>query len=443
MESFESSGAAKRRRLTCRAMPADGVVKKERSAEHEVGSESSEEGKMERYDLRLQLMRQIEDMENHIRRLADCDRQESVMAEEASFEKPEVADSVKVRNEPSVEQEIRLKTPQIGRMDMDFWDPPVSGAGRSRAFDANGLRRLSSAGGSHAAQGVEVFEFVAVANKEARSRDKKSKGAPVAMAMAAAERPFLLAAEQKPAERRRYKLAKQSGVRDIRWSTRAFAWAVHFPKVDSEGKFISWTSRRFAVKKFMISGCTEAEADAAALEAAKAFRTELVENGILREPKLDPNFTSEVPGVFWQKSQKKWMVEVHVQVHLRKRTRIRGCFNEKAAAEAKALELREKHGLQGQMKPVPTLANRYAGLPVLHPKVPYPGVKWNVQEQQWHAKCQVGGAHRNFRVKPKDHSEAELERSFEVAVAWKKKQEKEKQGKAVKPKAKPRKNQRR
>ena len=39
-------------------------------------------------------------------------------------------------------------------------------------------------------------------------------------------------------------------------------------------------------------------------------------------------------------------------------------------------------------------------------------------------------------MKPKDHSEAELERSFKVAVAWKKKQEKVKNGKAVKPKVK-------
>ena len=91
------------------------------------------------------------------------------------------------------------------------------------------------------------------------------------------------------------------------------------------------------------------------------------------------------------------------------------------------------------MKPVPTLANRYAGLPVFHPKVPYPGVKWNVREQKWRATCYVGGSNKNFMVKPKDHSEAVLERSFKVAVQWKKKQEKKKQGKAVKPKAKPRK----
>ena len=82
------------------------------------------------------------------------------------------------------------------------------------------------------------------------------------------------------------------------------------------------------------------------------------------------------------------------------------------------------------MKPVATLANRFAGLPVFQPKVPYPGVKWNVQEQKWHAFCRVGGALRNFRVKPKDHAEAELERSFKVAVAWKKKYETKKKRKA-------------
>jgi hypothetical protein len=141
-----------------------------------------------------------------------------------------------------------------------------------------------------------------------------------------------------------------------------------------------------------------------------------------------------VLGVCWSKSHKKW----EVQVSPNKRNRIwGGRFTEKAAAEAKARELREKHGLQLQVKPVPTLAN----LPVFRPKVPYPGVKWNVREQQWRARCQVGGAQRHFRVKPKDHSEVELERSFNAAVRWRKKHEKEKKGKVVKPKAKSGKNQ--
>ena len=37
-----------------------------------------------------------------------------------------------------------------------------------------------------------------------------------------------------------------------------------------------------------------AEADAAALEAAKAFPAELVKQGVLKEPKPVDNFTSEV-----------------------------------------------------------------------------------------------------------------------------------------------------
>ena len=74
----------------------------------------------------------------------------------------------------------------------------------------------------------------------------------------------------------------------------------------------------------------------------------------------------------------------------------------------------------------------------------YPAVNWEQRSQQWHAHCRVSGVQQNFRVKPKDHSEAELERSFQVAVAWRKKQEKEKEkeGKAVKSKAKPGKKQR-
>ena len=79
----------------------------------------------------------------------------------------------------------------------------------------------------------------------------------------AAEHPLLAAMEQKAP----YKLAKQSGVQNIWWGTGA-----KFPKLDSKGKILRWTNREFSVKKFMVPGCTEAEADAAALEAAKAFR---------------------------------------------------------------------------------------------------------------------------------------------------------------------------
>ena len=60
-------------------------------------------------DLWLQLKRQTEDMENHIRRLASCDNQDT-----------------------SAGQEMSLESPQMGRMDIDE-DLPISvWAGRSR-----------------------------------------------------------------------------------------------------------------------------------------------------------------------------------------------------------------------------------------------------------------------------------------------------------------------
>eukprot|EP00435_Cladocopium_sp_Y103_P027052 s4743_g6.t1 len=311
-------------------------------------------------------------------------------------------------------------------------------AGHGCAFDENGLRRLSSSGGSAAMQGVEVFESVGLAAEEVKPSDEKMKEE-TPVAVAAAENPLPPCGEQKPSRFLRNNIAKQSGVPNVQWKNPLQAWEVNFPKVDSKGNMIGRTGRVFSVKKFIGPGISEAQADAAALEAAKAFRAELVEKGILSEPKLrDPNFTSEVLGVKWDQKSKKWRVEIRLE---KNRKFIQGgYFTEKAAAEAKALRLQEKDGLQHQVRPVAALSE----LPVFHPKVPYPRVNWSQAEQQWHACCIVGGSTRSFRVRPKDHSEAELDRSFQVAVAWRKKQEKEKEkeGKAVKSKAKPGKKQR-
>ena len=330
-----------------------------------------------------------------------------------------------------------------GQMELDaLWSQLRSDLGEMEHH----ISGLASAGRSHAMQGVDVLESAGLAADEAKSEDQRVKEIPVAEI--AEEHPPPPSGEQKPYVFTRANLAKQSGIPYITWNRRHVAWQVTFPKLDSEGNKISWTNQVFAVKKFVGAGITEAQADAAALEAAKAFHAELVEKGILSEPRpRDPNFTSEVPGVGWKKSMQKWRVEIcpkggEKRIH-------GGYFTEKAAAaEAKALELREKAGVQRRVKPVATLANRYAGLPVFHPKMPYRGVTWRKAEQQWHATCLVGGVLRNFRVKPKDHSEVELERSFKRAVAWRKKQEnerenerenqREKEGKAVKPKAKPR-----
>eukprot|EP00438_Fugacium_kawagutii_P017934 Skav203941 [mRNA] locus=scaffold779:331657:332550:+ [translate_table: standard] len=247
--------------------------------------------------------------------------------------------------------------------------------------------------------------------------------------VASAGEPAAPAEGPKPFQFRRNNLVKQSGVRQVTWNRTMVAWKVNFPTFDSKGKTIGWTCRHFALKKFLVPGRSEAEADAAALEAAKAFRADLVQQGVLSQSKpRDPNFTSEVPGVAWHKGRQKW--EVRIDLKSSKKYIYGGRFTEKAAAEVKALELREQHGLERQVTAVTTLAE----LPVFRPRVPYPGVSWRQGGQQWHAFCWVGGATRNFYIKPKDHSEEELERSFKVAVAWKKKQEKER-AKAKKPKA--------
>ena len=141
-----------------------------------------------------------------------------------------------------------------------------------------------------------------------------------------------------------------------------------FPNVDSKGKRFSRTNRKFSVKNFMGPGISEAQADAAALEAAKAFHAELVEKGILSEPKQkDPNFTSEVPGVRWKKSAAKvagtdrpkgWQEDDS-----------RRLLHREGGGRGQGLGARRRrHGLQRQVKPVATLSE----LPVFHPKVPLP-----------------------------------------------------------------------
>ena len=324
---------------------------------------------------------------------------------------------------------------------MKMWpwmrDLPTSvWAGRGWAFDENGLRRLTSTGGSGAMQGVEVFESVGAAADELKPqgavvREAASAAPHAALPVASAEGP-------KPTKFRRDNLVKQSGVQGVGWNATCQAWQISFPTLDSRGRKTGMACRMFSIKKFMVNGRSEAEADAAALEAAKAFRAELVRTGIVKESKEpDSNFTSDVPGVVWNNHDKKWQVQIYLKKSNPKEPRKTisgGRFTEKAAAEAEALRLRELRGLEREVKAVSTLS----ALPVFEPKVPYSGVRWEQRSQQWHAKCSVGGAQRNFYIKPTDHSVAELERSFQVAVAWRKRQEKEKEKeKTAKSKAKP------
>ena len=296
--------------------------------------------------------------------------------------------------------------------------PTCLWAGHGWAFDGTSLRRLSTAGGSDAMQGVEVWDSVGKGPDEVKPVEEISKE--VASGAAAGVGPGGMAeTTAKPNRFKRDNSAKQSGVPNVKWNRTLFAWEVKFLRSDKKGKRQGTTNCVFSLGKFMKQGLSEAEAEVAALEAAKAFRSELVRQGILKEPKpMDPNFTSEVPGVDWHKQKKKWRVRL---CPAGKKRIYGGCFTEKAAAEAKALELAKEHGLERRVKAV----GSFSELPIFKPKVPYPRVRWEQRSQQWHACCRVDGTTRNFYAKPKDHSEVELEASFQKAVAWKKKQEKE------------------
>ena len=304
--------------------------------------------------------------------------------------------------------------------------PTCIWAGHGWAYDANsGLRRLSSAGGGDAMQGVEVWESIGTGPEEVDSKVEVATGGAVTRPLVETGAVPQLA--QTPSRIQRHNVAKQSGVPGVNWNGSMWAWEVRCPKLDARGKIIGTGGRAFSVSSFMKQGLTEDEADAAALEAAKAFRAELVRQGLLKEPKAkDPQFTSDVVGVTWNKALKKWRVELAPKQAKGKEGPKKihgGLFTDKAAAEAKALELAEAHGLQSSVRAV----GRFEELHQVQPKVPYPGVKWELAEQQWHAQIYVVGSNRHFRVKPKDFSEAELERSFQEAVAWRKKQEKEKE----------------
>ena len=186
--------------------------------------------------------------------------------------------------------------------------PTCIWAGHGWAYDANsGLRRLSSAGGGDAMQGVEVWESIGTGPEEVQSKVEVAMGAVERRLVEPGAMPQLA---QTPSKIMRHNVAKQSGVPGVSWNGSMWAWEVRCPKLDPRGKVVGKTGRAFSIRSFMKQGLTEDEADAAALEAAKAFRADLVRQGLVKEPKAnDPQFTSDVVGVRWDKEKKKWRVQ--------------------------------------------------------------------------------------------------------------------------------------
>ncbi|CAJ1409460.1 unnamed protein product [Effrenium voratum] len=290
-------------------------------------------------------------------------------------------------------------------------------AGRGWAYDEqSGLRRLSCAGGAGAMEGVEVWEAVGTAGQPAAQLPTAGARSAAASRPAGDASRILPGNGVKPAKVLTKQQAKQSGIPNISWQSGLFCWRVDWSE---RSKGASTRHRQqFGISSFMKDGLNEAEAEAAALEAAKAFRAQLVAQGRIKEKLRDQSLSSDVVGVAYKKEQSKWKVEISRPGGGR---RIQGgYFTSKAAAEARALELRQLHGLQ---RSVTASASR-AELPVFQPKAPVPGVCWDRHGQRWWAICS-GKSTKRRGFAPSDHSEAELEKAFSRAVAWLKKQRKE------------------
>ena len=87
-----------------------------------------------------------------------------------------------------------------------------------------------------------------------------------------------------------------SGVPNIGWSKGS--WRVCYSKIEA-GKKIN-TSRQFNFLKYLDEGLGRLEAVAQALEEAKAFRAELVKQGLVRElPQSDPQQLPAKPHMTW------------------------------------------------------------------------------------------------------------------------------------------------
>ncbi|CAJ1404146.1 unnamed protein product [Effrenium voratum] len=287
-------------------------------------------------------------------------------------------------------------------------------AGRGWAYDQSGPQRLSSTGGAEGMQGVQVWESAGTSGQPAAQlptaapQSAAASGAVAAWAASNAVKPVRVLCKQQE---------KQSGVPGISWQRSRFCWQLQWTERDSNGASTRHI-RSYTISSFMKDGSDEAAAEASALKAAKAFRAELVAEGRIKEKVRDESLTSEVPGVAFAKGRKKWKVEISGSGGRKIQG---GYFTQKAAAEERALELRELHGLQRSLK---SCASR-ARLPVFRPKAPFPGVTWHVRDQGWQAGT-PGRKHRQTRAfKPLDHTELELEKAFSRAVAWLKKQRQE------------------
>lgn len=214
---------------------------------------------------------------------------------------------------------------------------------------------------------------------------------------------------QTPAKR-----VKRSGVTNILWYENHGCWAVRF-RDPVRGKH---AGKQFSVRKYMKTGCTFEEADAAALQAAVAFRAELVQQGLLKGVKEAAADCSGTPDLSRKRSRRCWAANILIRGYRKCRLK-----SEPAPETDEACTNAE------QQRPT---REHECGLSLVHVQVKVKiekqgrgvkGISWHHWDESWHADICVmdtTGMSRRFQrvFRPEDSSLEAIDRAHLEAVMW-------------------------
>eukprot|EP00439_Symbiodinium_sp_Y106_P023210 s6180_g2.t2 len=211
------------------------------------------------------------------------------------------------------------------------------------------------------------------------------------------------------------RLERQSGIQHISWQRLTLGWQVSWHDGMKRNRTL------FSICKFLKLGLGEEDAVKKALDEAKALREELVRQGKLQPAKPITVKASAVRGV--HKKGKAWQVRLTNPIT---KKLFYKAFATMEDAEAKARKIAKKFGLQAESEVVPV--KKLSELRRFEPLSPQKGVKWDFNEQCWHARFTVGVQLKHFRARPKTFSNEEVENAWNQAASWRRQQEKANEG---------------
>ena len=216
--------------------------------------------------------------------------------------------------------------------------------------------------------------------------------------------------------------AKQSGVPGVAWGRAVQAWVVKWYESAQGAKR---RKKTFPLATFQQPGQGPEAAEAAALQAAVAFRRELERTGQAKAPKKLER-QSGVSGVVWQTSSRSWIARLQYTDADGKRKNIYGGIftpkddtpEEVERARLLAVErLRELEREQGRAVEV----REGAAAPRVERQSGVQGICWHIQKGawQWNFVPRNGpdkGRRKRPCFQPKDDSPEEVERARLAAV---------------------------